>query len=81
MIVDRQKNVFQIDDLVVQLLIDVRRRDVMQIRVGKQTAEEKKEIRRLQRVVLKILGGFVEQLKLLAKKELNQMFALTLRTS
>ena len=81
MIVDRQENVFQVDDLVVQLLVDVRRRDVMQVRVGEQTAQEKEEIRRLQRVVLKILGGFVQELKLLSEKELNQLFALPLRTA
>ena len=60
MIVDRQENVFQVDDLIVQLLINVRRRDVMQVGVGEQTAQEKEEVRRLQRVVLKILGGFVQ---------------------
>ena len=81
MIVDRQENIFQVDDLIVQLLINVRRRDVMQVGVGEQTAQEKKEIRRLQRVVLEILGGFVQELKLLSKKELNEVFTLPLRTS
>ena len=71
MIVDRQENVLQVDDLVVQLLVDVRRRNVMQVRVGEQTAQEKEEVRRLQRVMLKILGGFVQELKLLSEKELN----------